>query len=135
MKHRLKLSWTGLLFGLAVLVSGCNTVSIQSKEYLGLPTYAPTVPDTVKILHEVPAVPHVRLGEITVEPQGNPKTQEIEQKIQTAAAAMGANAVVIVVDQTMVLGATVVGGPWWGGATVVPDTGRVIVGIAIRFGP
>ncbi len=127
----------GIAFGGAMLLltSGCNTVSVQSKEYLGLPNYPPSNPDSIQIVYQPPNVPHVRVGEITVEPQGNPTTQEIEQKIRAAAAPMGANAVVIVMDRTMLLGATVVGGPWWGGASVVPNTGRVIIGVAVRFNP
>lgn len=120
---------------LATLVTGCNTVSIQSKQYLGLPQYPATDPSTVQILREIPQVPNVKIGEISAEPQGNPPIQQIEQKLRTAGAAMGANAVVIVVDRTMVTGATVLGGPFWGGASIVPDTGRVIIGVAIRFTP
>lgn len=119
----------------AILLTGCNTVSIQSKQYLGLPQYPPTDPATVQILRQVPQVPNVKIGEISAEPQGNPTAQAIEQKLRTAGAAMGANAVVIVVDRTMVTGATVLGGPFWGGASIVPDTGRVIIGVAIRFTP
>ena len=119
----------------ALFAAGCSTVSIQSKQYLGLPQYPPTDPATVQILRQPPVAPHVKLGEISAEPQGSPTVQEIQQKIQQAGASMGANAVVIVVDRTMLLGATVIGGPFWGGASVVPDTGRVIIGVAIRFTP
>ena len=123
-----------LAVGAALLaVTGCNTVSVQSKQYLGVPMYAATDPAAVQILHAQPSAPHVRLGEITVEPSGNPTVAEIEAKLQGAAAKMGANAVVIVLDQTMVMGA-VVSGPWWG-RTVSPETGRVIVGVAIRYTP
>ncbi|MFO1461940.1 MAG: hypothetical protein U1G08_21370 [Verrucomicrobiota bacterium] len=120
---------------MTLLFAGCNTVSIQSKQYLGLPQYPPTDPATVQILRQIPQVPNVKIGEISAEPEGNPTVQAIEQKLRTAAAAMGANAVVIVVDRTMVTGATVLGGPFWGGASIVPDTGRVIIGVAIRFTP
>jgi hypothetical protein len=33
------------------------------------------------------------------------------------------------------LGATVMGGPWWGGAWVTPNTERVVVGVAIHLTP
>ncbi len=116
-----------------LLVGGCNTVPVQSTQYIGVPSYAPTDPTTIKILRVQPTAANVRLGEVTVEPQGHPTAQAIETKLQQAAAKMGANAVVIVQDQTMVLGA-VVTGPWWG-RTVSPQTGRVIVGVAIRYTP
>ncbi len=74
---------------------------------------------------------NVRLGEITLQPNGNPSKADMEKKLRAAAAQMGANAVVIVADQTMVFGATVMG-PWWG-RTISPDVGRVIVGVAIRY--
>ena len=114
-------------------VTGCNTVSgyVRSKPYPGAPTFAPTAPATVQILHSQPSAPHVRLGEITIKPQSSPNAAEIEAKFQGAAARMGANAVAIVSDQTRALG-TVVASPWWGG-TILPQTDRVIVGVAIRY--
>jgi len=116
---------------LATLVCGCNTVFVQSKQYLGVASYPPTDPATIQILQTQPTLAHVRLGEITIQPQGNPTKAAMEQKLRLAASRMGANAVVIVADQTMVFGATVMG-PWWG-RTVSPDVGRVIVGVAVRY--
>jgi hypothetical protein len=116
---------------LAALTTGCNTVYVQSKQYLGVPTYPPTDPASIQVLQTQSTAPHVRLGEITLQPQGNPTKAQMEQKLRLAASKMGANAVVIVADQTMVFGATLLG-PWWG-RTVSPDVGRVIVGVAIRY--
>lgn len=116
---------------LASLTTGCNTVYVQSKQYLGVPNYPPTDPASIQVLQTQPTPPHVRLGEITLQPQGNPTKAQMEQKLKLAASKMGASAVVIVADQTMVFGATVMG-PWWG-RTVSPDVGRVIVGVAIRY--
>ena len=121
------------LTGAALLLgtTGCNTVSASSKQYLGVPSYPPTQAASVEILRTPPMRPYIRLGEVTVSPSGNPTTQEIEAKMQKSAAAMGANAVVIVADQTMVMGA-IVTGPWWG-RSISPEMGRVIVGVAIRY--
>jgi hypothetical protein len=119
------------LSALAVFVTGCNTVSVQSTQYIGVPSYPPTDPLSVQILRQPPTAPNIRLGEITVEPQGNPTKEVIETKLQQAAAKLGASAVVIVADRTMVTGATVMG-PWWG-RSVTPDMGRVIIGVAIRY--
>ncbi len=124
-----------LLGGMLALsmATGCNTVSVQSKQYLGTPSFPPTEPAAIQILQTQPTVANLRLGEITLQPEGKPTKAEMELKLRTAAAQMGANAVVIVADQTMVFGATVMG-PWWG-RTVTPDVGRVIIGVAIRYTP
>lgn len=117
----------------ALLLAGCNTVSVQSTESLGVPNYPPTSPDSVQVLNTAPTAPHIRLGEITVQPQGSPTREAIQAKLQQAAAKMGANAVVIVADRTQVMGAFVTG-PWWG-RSIQPETGRVIIGVAIRYTP
>ena len=124
------ISLAALIF--AVAVSGCNTVSTSSHQYLGGPTYPPTDPAQVQVLRTEPTRPHVQLGQVQAEPSsssvGNP---QIEQALQKAAAKMGANAVVIVQDTTRVTGA-VVSGPLWA-RSVNRITGRVIVGVAIRY--
>ena len=130
MKTRQILSLLGALVLLA-LATGCNIVSVQSKQYLGVPSYPPTDPATMQILQAQPTTPNVKLGEITLQPQGNAAKAELEKKLAVAAAKMGANAVVIVQDQTMVFGTTIMG-PWWS-QTASPDVGRVIVGVAVRF--
>jgi hypothetical protein len=130
-----KSSWLSLVgaLALAALATGCNTVAVNTNQYIGVPIYAPTDPATVQVIQTPPQRPHVRLGEITVEPSGNPTVAEIQGKFQQAAAKMGANAVVIVADRTMVMGALVTG-PWWG-RSIQPQTGRVIIGVAIRYTP
>lgn len=120
-----------LMFALLLLLAGCSKVSIDTKQFLGLPTYPPTDPATVEILREPPLRPHERLGEIYAEPSGKPPASEIEDKLRKAAAKMGATAVVIVADRTQRMG-TFVSGPWWGGE-ISPIYGRVIVGVAIRY--
>jgi hypothetical protein len=122
------------LFSLAAMIAlatGCNTVSVSSQQSIAAPTYPATDPASVQILQAPPTTANVRLGEVKATLQGNPTKEMIRQKLQTAAAAMGANAVVIVYDGQQVLGAYVTG-PWWG-RTVQTDTARVIVGVAIRY--
>jgi len=113
------------------LITGCSTVSIQSTSYLGTPNYPPTDPVTVQILQTAPTLPNVRLGEITAEPSGNPTKEEIQQKLQVAAAKMGANAVVIVSDRTQIMGGIVTGG--WYDRQISAVEGRVITAVAIRY--
>jgi hypothetical protein len=119
------------LTGLMV-VTGCNTVSISSRQYLGGPTYPPTEPAQVQILRMEPTRPNVQLGQVQAEPSSDSvDNTKIEQALQKAAAKMGANAVVIVADRTQYMGATVTG-PLWA-RSVNQITGRVIVGVAIHY--
>ena len=128
----------GLILGLLLVavalpfLTGCQTVSVQSTQYIGVPSYPPTDPATIQILRTEPTQPNIRLGEITLEPssQSTP-APEIEQKLRQAAAKMGANAAVIVADRTAIMGG-VVTGPWWG-RSVQPTYGRVVVAVAIRY--
>jgi hypothetical protein len=113
-------------------VTGCNTISVQSNQYIGLPTYPPTDPATIQVMRTEPTRPNVKLGEITVEPSSmSTPVAEIEAKLQAAAAKMGADAVVIVVDRTQQMGAVVTGG--WYNRQISPVIGRVIVGVAIHY--
>lgn len=123
----------GLLAAATLLVTtGCNTVSISSLQYLGEPNYPPTDPNTVEILRVAPTRSNVRLGEVTAEPSSDSvPVSKIEATLQKAAAKMGANAVVIVSDRTQITGAFVTG-PWYG-RSLQETTGRVIVGVAIRY--
>jgi hypothetical protein len=113
------------------MVAGCNTIPVQTRQEIGVPTYPPTLPASVQILRTAPVAAHVRLGDVTLEPQSNTPVPKIEAALQKAAAKLGANAVVIVVDRTALLGATVAGG--WYNRQVSPDIGRVVVGVAIRY--
>ena len=115
-----------------VALTGCNTVSTSVKQDIGGPTYAPTDPAQVQILRTQPTRPHVRLGEVTVQPSSDsvPVT-EIEAALQKAAAKMGAEAAVVVYDKTQTTGAYVTG-PWWG-RSVQTIQGRVIIAVAIHY--
>jgi hypothetical protein len=133
-KMKRRIQYIVSLAALAGLVAGtgCNTVSISSKQYLGGPTYPPTDPLQVQILRTEPTRPHVQLGQVQAEPSSDSvPTQQIEQALQKSAAKMGANAVVIVADRTQVMGA-VVTGPLWG-RQLDTITGRVIIGVAIHY--
>jgi len=119
-----------LFLAVTLLLGGCSFVSVNTRPYLGVPTYPPTDPATVEILRTEPQQSCIQLGEIALEPTGNPPVAKMEQKLREAAAKMGANAAVLVVDRTMMMGA-VVTGPWWG-RQISPDYQRVIVAVAVR---
>jgi hypothetical protein len=82
-------------------LAACASVDVQSTEYVGAPRYQPTDAKSVQILPAGPKVPHDRLGEVTVDASTDPPPPvvEIEQKLCQAAARMGANAVVVVLDR------------------------------------
>jgi hypothetical protein len=132
MKNKGMAMVTVLLMIAALLpLAGCNYVTVNSKQYLGIPSYPPTDPASVEVLRTEPLRPHERLGEVSLEPTGNPPVAEMEQKLQQAAAKMGANAVVLVADRTMRMGA-VVSGPWYG-RQISQEYQRVIIAVAIRY--
>ena len=120
-----------LAFPVAMLV-GCATVDAMSTAYIGAPHPPPTDPAHVAILREPPKRAHDGLGEIVVDAstQPAPPIEQIEDKLRTEAAKLGAEAVVIVVDRVQPIGFYVYG-PWWG--SVEPVMGRRVVGVAIKY--
>jgi hypothetical protein len=113
-------------------LTGCNTVSTSVRQDIGGPTYAPSDPAQVQILRTQPTRPHVRLGEVQVEPSSDSvPVAEIEAALRKAAAKMGADAAVVVYDRTQTTGAYVTG-PWWG-RQVQTVQGRVIIAVAIKY--
>jgi hypothetical protein len=119
------------LLAVVVASAACSTISVSSKQYLGAPAFAPTNPDKVELLRTRPHRPHEKLGEVKLEPSGNPSTADLEMAMKKEAAKMGADAVVIVRDATRREG-TVIEGGWWD-RQAYPVYGRVIVGVAIRY--
>ena len=115
-----------------MLVAGCQTVAVTDTQEIGGPLFAPTDPATVEILRTQPTRPHVRLGEVRAEPSSEAvSAQKIEEALRKGAAKMGANAAVVVYDQTQVTGAYVTG-PWYG-RSIERVEGRVVIAVAIRY--
>jgi hypothetical protein len=132
MKTTLRLLSAIMILPALLLVTGCNTVSINSNQYIGVQTCPPSNPAQIEILRQEPTRPHVQLGEVRAEPSSEKvSVQKIETALRDAAAKMGADAIVIVHDRTEVTGA-VVTGPWYG-RSVQQIKGRVIVGVAIKY--
>lgn len=122
-----------VVLALGALASACSYVQARSIHFVGRPDFPPTDPATVEILHRPPMRPHEVLGQVVVEPQGNPSQAEIEQKIRAETAAMGGNAAVIVHDQLQRVGSVWTGGPWWGGGQIQPVMGQVISAIVVHY--
>ncbi len=132
MKTMTRILTLGLATAALFLVTGCQTVSINSTQEIGGPTYPPSDPATVQILRTVPTKPHVRLGEVRAEPSDESvSAAKIEEALRKAAAKMGADAAVVVLDQTQVTGAYVTG-PWYG-RSIQRIEGRVIIAVAIKY--
>jgi hypothetical protein len=121
--------WPVLAIGL--LLAGCAFVSTRLQPYVGVPAFPPTDPARIELVRVEPTRPHVRLGEIFVQPSGDPTVAQYEQALREGGAKMGAEAVVVVYDQMQVVG-TMVSGPWWA-PMASPIVGRVVVGLAIRY--
>ena len=115
-----------------LVVSGCNTVSTTSTQYVGGPKYPPTDPANVQILRTMPTRSHVQLGEIRAEPSStSTDVSKIELALQQKAAKLGADAAVIVLDRVQTTGAMVVGG--FLNRSVETIQGRVVVAVAIKY--
>lgn len=118
---------------LASTLAACSYVNARSIHFVGRPDFPPTDPATVEILHRPPMRPHDVLGQVMIEPEGNPSQQAIEDKLREETAAMGGNAAVIVHDRLQRVGSVWTGGPWWGGGQIQPVMGEVISAIVVRF--
>lgn len=93
------------IVGSVMLLSGCTTVApVRIVPTEGAPHYAPTDPASVMVLRADPLRPFENLGQVVLDPGGTLPVPEMEQKLRQAAARMGANAVVIISDMTMLKG-------------------------------
>jgi hypothetical protein len=133
MKTNLRRS--ALIVGAAVALmfgSGCNTISTNSTQYVGVPTFPPSDPAKVEIMRTMPTRRHIQLGEIRAEPAStSTEVSKIETVLREKAAKMGADAAVVVLDRIQVTGATVVGGYF--NRSVDTIQGRVIEAVAIKY--
>lgn len=74
----------------------------------------------------------MRLGEVRAEPSSESvSAAKIEEALRKAAAKLGADAAVVVYDQTQVTGAYVTG-PWYG-RSIQRIEGRVVLAVAIKY--
>lgn len=125
MKNRILffIAAAGLLIGAAA----CAPVSGKFY-YTKTPYFEPTNPDKVKLLRSKPRRPHIRLGEVWIRPEPGMTARYVEGTLRARAAALGADAVVIVRDRYH--NHRVVDFYWYGHSRFRE---REIVGIAIRY--
>ena len=67
-----------------LLTAACSSVSVSSERLIGAPSFPPTDPASVMILRREPRQPHDRVGEVFLEPSGNPPIEEMERCIRDA---------------------------------------------------
>ncbi len=128
--RRLDRTWAALLA--ALVLAGCGGLSATSRAYAGAPSYAPTDASAVEVLRSEPAVPYVKLGEVTVSLQGNPSQKDIAQALAKQAAQMGATAVVLVYDGSASMG-VMYSGPLWAPSDPSMASQPVVIAVAIRY--
>ena len=110
---------------------GCSSVAVRTVRFPEVQTYPPTYPDIVEVLRAEPMRPHARLGEVYVEPEGNASADAIAAGLQKGAAPLGADAVVIVSDRALKMGALFETS--WTKREMLPTPDHVAVGVAIRY--
>ena len=96
--------------------------------YPGVPRFAPTHPAEVELLRREPRRDHIQLGEVWVRPSWRMDRFYVEGLLREKAAAMGADALVIVEDRFFREGVVF---NYWRGRRAAYE--RHIVGIAIRY--
>ena len=115
------------------MLTACATVDATSTQYIGAPHPPSSDPAKVAILRAPPPLAHDRLGEVVVDASTEPPPpiEQVEEKLRTEAAKLGADAIVIVLDRVQPT-AVYVSGPWWG-RSVDTVMGRKVVGAAIKY--
>lgn len=96
--------------------------------YPDAPRFAPTNPPAVDLLRREPRRDHIALGEVWIRPSYYMDRFYVEGLLREKAAAMGADALVIVRDRFFREGVVY---SYWRGPRAVYE--RHIVGIAIRY--
>jgi hypothetical protein len=117
----------GLLAALLASVVACYR-PYGARFYPDVPRFAPTAPPSVELLRREPRRDHITLGEVWIRPRYDMDRYYVEGVLREKAAALGADALVIVRDK-LYRGPVVYS--YWRGARRVDS--RHIVGIAIRY--
>ena len=115
-----------------LLLASCSTITVESKRYPEVPVYAQIDLEGIEILRSEPKRPYQKLGEIYLQPNGNPSPKEILKKFKKAAAKMGADAVILVADKFALTGGQVADPEWWN-PKLSGRSDRIIIGVAIWF--
>ena len=126
-----KTTGVALLAAVALVLPACSSVTATTRTYPGAPSFPPTDPAAVEVLRTEPAIPYVRLGEVTLSLQGNPSQDALTQALKKQAAEMGATAALLVYDGSQAFG-VMYSGPAWAPADPT-QLGQVLIAVAIRY--
>ncbi len=120
--------WT--IAALALLLAGAAACyhPYGSRRYADTPRLRPTDPGAVELLRREPRRDHLKIGEVWLRPDPGMSRRYVEGTLRTKAAAMGADALVIVQDRYFEDGVVY---SWWRGPMRLYE--RQIVGVAIRY--
>ena len=120
-----------LITGLVMILGGLSSCYryVGSRHYPGVPRLGRTHPDYVELLRKEPRRDHIPLGEVWMKPEPDMSRYFVEYKLKEKAAKMGADALIITVDEYF--GGRVASRRRRQGRIVYQE--RLIVGVAISF--
>jgi hypothetical protein len=115
-----------------LLMTGCREISTTHTQDIGRTRFSPSDPAQIEILRDVPATPHVELGQVwghSSDTSGD--VSKLETALRKEAAMLGADAIVVWQDRI---------GTWdaadsrlGGGRSVDGVHGRTVIGAAIKY--
>jgi hypothetical protein len=120
-----------ILCGLLIVIAGISSCRpyVGLDLYPGTPRFERTHPDHVRLIRHRPQRNHIELGEVWIRPKPRMSRYFVENKLREKAARMGADALVITVDEYFRDRVAV--RRYRRGTMVYYE--RLIVGVAIRF--
>jgi hypothetical protein len=116
---------------LVLLSAGCESVSTSHQAETAAPRLNPSDPAKVEVLRVEPTRPHVKLGKVQARPsEPNADFAKIEAALRKEAAKLGADAVVVISDETR-SPANYIG--TWRTSESEPNPVRTVVAMAIKY--
>ena len=78
-----------------MLETACQSISSAHTRHVGTQSYGPSEPSQVEILWNVPARPHIELGEVRATANTSVATAQLEAALRREAGELGADAIVV----------------------------------------
>jgi len=115
-----------------LLMTGCREISTAHTQDIGTPRFSPSDPAQIEILRNVPATPHVELGQVwghSSDTSGD--VSKLEAALRKEAARLGADAIVVWQDRIETWDAA--DSRLGGGRSADGVHGRTVIGAAIKY--